>query len=726
MFGLVIAVATIGRAEPAPVKLTVEPGHTWTAPFGVDRVGRPLEAVVEVPGGANTADEYAVRGYRNGVEVSRRAMAFLDQNLSDMGDKSGGRFRFARVVLEDWPTEVALWLKQHTRTEWAEIARVEVKAPRFEADAEVRPDKAVNPVDLGAIFPPANWLLLAGGQKAEVDVAAVSRDKNAAGAKVSAWYESQPAHKTSANLAMEQNGKVRRSLPLGPSSRSLTQDTLHVVIVDGADNELWRKEIHVMLVPESPKWPAFGVVQTKLRYDAGIPLPDGKTLDYKDGWDPKFNDTVVVLPNGGRFVFWRGSCNIPFWAGRDNTGFCYEWAERVLPGPWGEPLMDRELKYSQVEIVESTEARVHVRWLYRAVGMHDEVTGDTPVEDYYFYPDGFGTRVMTLTCVPEAVYELNEFIPITPVSGYPLRMFPANMLDLLWIDGDKAAFELPFIPGEQGAEVAKAEAKAKGSSRTMPKLGDIHLAVPTTPSPIYRVRIGKPDALTVIQYNPSGWGPTWPGNFLPGLFGPQNERGAIITRAYWGFHWPLSRDGGAGASDKDRIDISPAHNSIVTSGWTAAEGDSVPAPIRRERLWMRDGNGELKRMRRDTFAWLIGMTDATDDDLRLRAQSYSEPPSIQVKGAEVDSNSYYAQDRRALCLTMSDSSRTVGIKITPKVPCVDPVFEIQNAPKTLECVLADGERLDRTSYAWDGRTLWMEMTVSHPVELQLDFGKRSR
>ena len=47
----------------------------------------------------------------------------------------------------------------------------QVKPPTFEADAVARPDAVIHPVDLGTILVPADWLLLAGGQKAEVEVA---------------------------------------------------------------------------------------------------------------------------------------------------------------------------------------------------------------------------------------------------------------------------------------------------------------------------------------------------------------------------------------------------------------------------------------------------------------------------------------------------------------------------------------------------------------------------
>ena len=104
-----------------------------------------------------------------------------------------------------------------------------------------------------------------------------------------------------------------------------------------------------MLVHNKPKWPAFGATETKLRYDAPISLLSRETSQlssmlYSNGWAPHLKDVVVSLPNGSRFVFWRGSSYVPFWAGRHNTGLSYEWAE-TGPLPEGfvdsvEPLMD--------------------------------------------------------------------------------------------------------------------------------------------------------------------------------------------------------------------------------------------------------------------------------------------------------------------------------------------------------------------------------------------------
>ena len=133
---------------------------------------------------------------------------------------------------------------------------------------------------------------------------------------------------------------------------------------DGAGRELWRKAIPVMLVRDPPRRPRFGATYERLRYDAPISVREPGTgkfssMRYEDGWKPELRDVVVWLPNGGRFVFWRGSSYIPFWAGLHNTGACYEWAE-IISQPTGavdcvEPLMDKELRYGRVEIVESSK-----------------------------------------------------------------------------------------------------------------------------------------------------------------------------------------------------------------------------------------------------------------------------------------------------------------------------------------------------------------------------------
>jgi len=676
------------RAAPAEVKLTVKPGHPWTPPFGLDRVGRPPDAVVTFAGKEPPAGEYVLVGYRDGKEVSR-------QTMSPAGKKAP---YVVRVSLEAGPTEVVLLAKSSPDGEPVELARQAVTLPPFEAEAVARPESVIHPVDLGTILVPHDWLLLAGGQKATVEVAALNRGADAPGARAGAWYESVPGEKATIPMPLKPGEKAQVTLAVGAGARTEKKDALHVTIADAEGKELWQKTIRVMRVPQPPSNPRFGAVATKLRYDAPIPARyKPYKINYDEGWDPKLDDVVVFFPNGARFVFWRGSSYCPFWAGRSNTGLCYEWAE-ILSGhgiqnvnDCVEPLQDKELRYGRVEIVESTPARVHVRWSYQSCDLDYKVGGSFAVEDYIFYPDGFGTRVLTLTANPGSSVETNEFIIFTPQSGYPFDYVPENLVDMLWPEG-KAEFRFPCFRGEQ----QEAWAKLKAAGKDVPLL--------------HRIRFGKHDLLAAICYSP--WGNS---HDLPG-FAPFTHDGTLVTPMYWGCHWPLSRGYPTGWAISDRIHETPGHNSCFHAG--------TPKPLRTRTGEMRDAQGKLKTMQQDTWVWLIGMTDADDDALRRWAKSFAlQPPALELAGAKPDAE-LYAPERRALRLVVEKPIVTIAIK--PEGHCVNPVFELGAAPKALKTVRLDGKPLDPARYAWDGKTLWVDVTLSQPAELQLEFVDATR
>jgi len=466
----------------------------------------------------------------------------------------------------------------------------------FEADAIASPDEVINPVDLGTILVPGDWLLLKAGQKGTVEIAAVSWDRDLPGASVVARFESDPEEKTSAPIDLSKGARTQVRLPLPPSLSSKDQDELSVSIVDSQGGEVWSKRIRTMRVSAPPQLPDFGVTELKLRYDAPISIlsPDGKlsSIDYDTAWDQKKQDVVVWFPNGARFVFWRGANYIPFWAGRYNTGLCYEWAETQPPADGVdcvEPLMDKELRYSKVEIIESSSARVHVRWTYQSCDFNYKVWGDSAVEDYYFYPDGFGTRVLSLQSTPETKYELSEFIILAPQEAYPLDILPSNLVDALFLDGEKREFQFPFLEGPNSP---------LRKSRDMPV--------------VFRVRLNKRENLTGVYFNPND-------KQMPqGFFGPFYDRGTLVTPAYWGSHWPLARGKTTGGSIDDRIHLTPSHNSILTWGM-----DHTPDPLEDEIVDATDTLGQFRPMRRQKWAWMIGMTDASDKELLERAQKFA-------------------------------------------------------------------------------------------------------
>ena len=445
------------------------------------------------------------------------------------------------------------------------------------------------------------------------------------------------------------------------------------------------------------KLPRFGAKRLKLRYDAPISVSEPKTgalspLPYEKGWDEKLEDVVVSLPNGSIFVFWRGSSYIPFWAGLHNVGLCTEWAENLsrLPGAVDcvEPLMDKELRYGRVDIVESTTARVHVRWTYQSTDLNYRVWGDEAVEDYYFYPDGFGTRVVSLKSDPSSEYELSELIVVAPIDAFPFSFLPERPITVLGADGSK--HEIAF-PVDRAAETA------------MRRISH--------PPAVYRVRSHKNDTQTAIYFNP---GET---ELPPLIFAPFSDGGEIVTPAYWGSHWPLARGNATGNAIDDRIRLSPSHLSLMS--WAKTR----PRPIDFATIPTLDALGRSAVMNVRRWAWLVGMSDAPDERIRAIASSYAHPPSIHAQGARPRFDAY-SLERRAIRLVAEGPDLTILVQFLGS--SVNPVFEIDDAPaKAIRLELND-KPLPRERYAWDGRVLWIDVALEAESRLRIHFGDPAR
>ena len=107
-------------------------------------------------------------------------------------------------------------------------------------------------------------------------------------------------------------------------------------------------------------------------------------------------------------------------------------------------------------------------------------------------------------------------------------------------------------------------------------------------------------------------------------------------------------------------------------------------------------------------AWLIGKTSAPDNVLIEWAQSFSNPPSLELAGARIGFPSY-SPERRAIRLVVESPS--IDIKLKPVAHTVNPVFELDQAPKNLLGVTLEGRPLTADDYAWDGATLWVKANI---------------
>ena len=663
-------------------RFQLDPGHPWRPPFGVERVGL-TPVVVQFASNTHPAPEHWLAAYREGKEVERKAL-----------DVSGKSPFTARVTFTTSPApEELVLLAKNKEGKTAEQARWKVERPALEADAKAAADPVMNSVDLGAILPPADWLVLGPEQQARVTVAAFSAKEAISGAEVLAWFESEADKATKAAIELRQGVRTELNLALPSPAFTKDRDTLHVAIRDAKGREFWHKTIRTMLMRNSPKLPLFGASETKLRYD--YPLlsysgPDEVTeIPYDQAWAPERKDVVIALPNGSRFVFWRGAAYTPFWAGKHNTALNFEFAEapqRKDGVDCVDASSDKELRRSRVEIIESTDARVHVRWTAQPCDLNYKVWGETATEDFYFYPDGFGSRTVTLQTEPKAEYEIEELLILTPPAGYPLRVLPENLMDVLFRDGTKHELKFPILDQERDYE--------KLLSGELP--------------PLFRIRFGIREPLSAVYFNP-GW------KRLPSTaYRPFYSQGQMVTPYYWGNHLPLARRKPTGINIDDLAAMTPAHNAMMS--W----GHRRPQPLESRTADMPDALGVTRQMKVEKWAWLIGLSNADDTRLLEWSRSFATPPKVEAAGARLQSPSYNTE-RRATLLTVEKP--IVSLMITPSTSCVHPVFELQNAPKTLAVVELNGRPLAATEFAWDGHVLWLNATLRSATTLRLKFAE---
>jgi hypothetical protein len=199
------SVAGQREAVTSATSFQFDPGHPWRPPFGVERVGL-TPVIVQFASDTRPAPEHWLAAYREGKEVERKAL-----------DVTGASPFTARVTFAISPAPEELVLLTKDKDGKAiERARWKVERPAFEADAEAAADPVINPVDLGAVLPPADWLVLGPDQQARVTLAAFSGKEEVRGAEVVAWFESSPDRPTKAAVELPKGIRTELKIALPP------------------------------------------------------------------------------------------------------------------------------------------------------------------------------------------------------------------------------------------------------------------------------------------------------------------------------------------------------------------------------------------------------------------------------------------------------------------------------------------------------------------------------
>jgi hypothetical protein len=429
-------------------------------------------------------------------------------------------------------------------------------------------------------------------------------------------------------------------------------------------------------LPSGPEGPVpFGAYSARLVF----------TPDWDRLW-PVSGVADVVVRFGDvepRFVFWRGTSYIPCWATGRGAWFTNEFFER-RGGPGSgttsmvEPMSDKKCRYSNVRILENTDARVVVHWRYAPVDLNFTIAyvdpetgwGDWADEYYYLYPDAVGVRKATLhTSALQDWIEYQESIVVNQPGATPEDSLDLDALTLLNLKGEWKTYTWTD----------------QGGPALQPLPDAACIQVVNLKSPWRPFSIVDPQGASFETYK--GHAPGSHFNF-------------------WN-HWPVSQD----KSDTRVADSAgrPSHSSLSHIKWKPL------AENRRSRTWVM----------------MHGMTKLEAGELVSLAASWLRPPELEVLRGECTSRGYDPA-QRAYILDSRSSGKAMSLDLSLRAagdsPLVNAALLIRNWGSAELRLNLNGRTLERGSDFELGRVstldgidliVWVRIRASEPVRLTL-------
>ena len=409
-------------------------------------------------------------------------------------------------------------------------------------------------------------------------------------------------------------------------------------------------------------------------------------LKFYQQWDrawrvSNFPDVVVRFDDLPiRFIFWRGTSYIPNWVTENGIWYNNEFNET-----WGgvrgcgEPMSDKQCRYSHVRVIESSAARAVVHWRYALtdvfyqIARQDEATGwgDWSDELYTIYPDGTSVRDVTLhSSNPEQPHEWQESIVVMGPGFSPENSLEPTGLTLVDAAGDKVDYtwgqstppRKPGKPAHPCIQLINTKSRYKPFAILRPE-----------DKPEFDVYSGE-------------------------------VRREVSPYPWWN-HWPAATFASDGryAMAADR----PSHSSLTHLFW----GQYQAGP-----QWMRK-------------IMLAGMTDQSAESLLPLMRAWSHPAELRPSGAGVASCGYDpTQKAYVLKCAQPGASLAFDLAANPESPVLNPAFVVLGWGATDAKLLLNGKEIPcgkdfrcghRQTIDDQDLIVWLRMTATSPLNLQI-------
>lgn len=606
-------------------------------------------------------------------------------------------------LVEDSPWSISCWLKLDALP-WNEAAILDQESVagsllfgidaqgRLTAQRQLGTQKAERIVSKEKL-PPRAWRLVSLSYHDNAMVFSVNGETIAA---------TRVAPSTPATGGIEQPLVIGRSrTPQFPYPSNAIHPMLPVsYTLEGAigdltirDHVLTGREMHDLLAgrdqaefqqspgPALPRWTGgpgpFGAFYTSLHYDS--------LWDHARRVGPETDVVVRFSQAPIQLVFWQGTNYIPAWVTENGRWYSDEFIEifgkpRCPDGEDCEPMSDKQVRYSHVDILESTAARAVIRWRYALSEVENQKLADaaTPADwgawaDEYWtvYPDAVAVRRQVLWSDDprREASEFQESIVIIPTGETPEDNINIDALALANLQGDSKTYT--WTP-RSAVDFAKPRGPDHFTGLQDPMIQWINLR--------------------------SRWKPFEVAGSSPATFDGINWEPSMSTFEWWN-HWPVAQilSSGRPALDSDR----PSHSSLSHIYWPIAD----------------KGDRSISQV------LMTGLTPESAGNLAPLARSWLHPPSARLAGV---GSVRYDQSQRAFLVehVAADAPIQLELSASTEHPLVNPAIIVSGwrgtASVDIEGASGSGLQLGYVDKL-EGRTLvaYLPITATSPVIVTL-------